>query len=368
MTKNMAGRSVAIWAGHLPGKVGQNSPKLDVHFNYWHIKSQKNIKNNISDFFDIGVMAHSFSCLVDISIYLPLHLESGTVEDLGPLFSNPTTASGIFNESLSATKPANGVYITLQNGATTFARVHVFGKDQKNKINSEELTITAEGSGTLLVITRAAIVNASIDLDDRSPIYFRIRFKVPQVDGTPFSRTIVPLDSWLLSSYENTEFLDFRLNEVRNLPQSITQKMKKLGGVPIVRIDCLVVVGESADVSGGVESNKKRLLESELWQEYINSAGPFLLSDGMVIHHWKKVSPDQTICIGDFSAFIKLKLRRAGRSLVWRYLAVVALIGCLGSLLASVVWTEFDIEKKLKGKPATATPYACQPEKRKSDC
>lgn len=344
MASVIGGRSIAIWADRkskvIPAVETEAGAKLEVHFNYWHVKSQKTTKATLTDFFDIGVMVHACGEISSLKIYLPVILDPKCIKDLGRLFSSADTASGIFNESLTSTTGPKSNYITLQSGNKPFARVYIF--------EESELVILSNGNGTTVEIPESAINNCSSKIPDGTPLYFRLRFLIPKENGGPFSRVIRPTDSWLLSSFDYTEFLDFRLNEARNLPVTINQKLNQAKPIPICRIDYLVVVGEAADVYGGVEANKKRLLENELWQEYTKSASSSPLSDGMIIHHWKKISNEKGKDIGDFSAFIKLKIRRSGRSLVWRYLLVVALIGCLGSILASVVWTRFELENKIK--------------------
>lgn len=344
MAHDVIGRSIAIWA-QSSGVAGHVSKAyLNIHFNYWHVRSQRSKKKS-PDFFDIGIMAYSCADLSRIKIYLPTKIQKSAVEDLGHLFSQTVVASGIFNESLSATVEADSSHITLKNGTSTYARVYCFSRNLDKSISENELLVSPHGNGTMIEFCPPALENGCDRLPDGDPLYFRIRVRIPSGGNAPFSRVIKPVDGWLLSSFDYTEFLDFRLNEARNLPTPITKMMRV--SVPIRRVDCLIVVGEAADVAGGVESNKKRLLESELWDTYTHSPNGENLSDGMVIHHWKKVA-SQGDLIDDFSAFIKLKVRRSGFSLVSRYLIVVALIGCLGSLIASIVWSRFDIESWVK--------------------
>jgi hypothetical protein len=347
MAHDVIGRSVAIWAQPKDAINHVSEAYLNVHFNYWHVRSQRSKKKS-DDFFDIGIMVYSCANLSSIKVYLPTKIEKGSIEDLGHLFSQTVVASGVFNESLSATVEADSSHITLKNGTSTYARVYCFSKNLDKTTSENELLVSSHGNGTLIEFCPLAIENGCDGLPGDDPLYFRIRIRMPSGKNAPFSRMIKPVDGWLLSSFDYTEFLDFRLNEARNLPTPITKMMRV--AVPILRVDCLIVVGEAADVAGGVESNKKRLLESELWDTYTHSPNREKLSDGMVIHHWKKVGSIDSP-IDDFSAFIKLKIRRSGLSLISRYLIVVALIGCLGSLIASIVWSRFELESWVK--PAT---------------
>jgi hypothetical protein len=365
MSEQRNGRSVAIWGVAQKISEGTNQKaSLNVHFNYWHVRSQKAEANSASDFLDIGIMASNPTQLSHLCVYVPFKVTITEFEDLGPLFAKPIVASIIFNESLKATSSYNANYVELQNSkGDLHSRVYQFTKGSDGAPTQNELTLTSEASGTIINICQPALQNGSTGLSSGKDLYFRIRLRVAEKQGVHFVRTIKPVDAWLLSSFNNTEFLDFRLNEVRNLPRSVLQKMLLGSGSgekapEISRVDFLVIVGEAAEVADGVECNKKRLLENELWDTYTKSklGCTDSLPDGMVIYHWKKVAQN-SLDIGDFSAFIKLKLRRSGLSLVCRYLIVIAIIGFLGSLIASVVWTKFGMEEWLKpAKPSIETP------------
>ncbi|HLO64070.1 MAG TPA: hypothetical protein VK165_14010 [Azonexus sp.] len=374
MPNNQCGRSIAIWGEAPQGAAVSPDKKLNVHFNYWHSRSQRSKKKGSADFLDIGLMAYDCAGLSRLRVYVPLALTIDDIEDLGGLFREPVVASIVFNESVSTTNAHNSNYITLQVAANSvYARVYVFSKDAKGTPLNSELSVMPDGEGTLIDICQSAIANGYTGLAAGKPLYFRLRIRLQAKGNTAFSRTTKPADGWLLSSFDYTEFLDFRLNEARNLPQNAIQKMWPGGqphpGTPsISRVDFLVIVGDSADVAEGVECDKKRLLEGELWGTYTKTPKGWQqnLSNGMVIYHWKKPAKPPAVDIGDFSAFIKLKIRRSSWSLVWRYLLVVALIGSPGSLLVNFVWSGFNMESWVKPAGAKAAepleaPQAASP-------
>lgn len=344
------GRSIGIW-----GESSTPSGQLQAHFNYWHLGSHKSGGKGTGDFFDIGVRCVADDCPSRLLVYVPLNVELASIEDLGPLFYDKELAAGIFNESLSVTQDPNKRHIMLSRANQRFARVFVFAVHGKSIVPTQ-LTLTQEAEGTLIEITQAALAEGRTGLNKNDALYFRIRVRLPVV-GNPFSRIIKPADGFLLSSIEYTEFLDFRLNEARNLPDVIASQMWKTnapdypGTIPVTQVHFLVVVGEAASVAGGVESDKQRLLENQLWERYTkdHNGGESRLCDDMVVHHWKKKPSNGDKDIGAFSAFMKLRIRRSGRSLIVRYLAVVAAIGCMGSLLANGVWV--GLEKLIASTP-----------------
>jgi len=348
-SRQWSGSSIAIW-GEVEGsnnETSQSNGELQAHFNYWHMASQKS-GNGAQDFFDIGIRCVATTPPSALCIYVPFVVKLSEIEDLGPQFRDARLAAGIFNESLAVTTELNTYFIKLTRADRDYVRIFVFNSNDR-VIDSDQLTAKNTDDGTLLEITKPALTTGCHNLGNDEALYFRIRLR-PQPGRNPFSRIIRPTDAYLLSSFEYSEFLDFRLNEARNLPVQIANRMWKpidshrLGNMLITQIHFLVVVGEAATVADGVESNKQRLLENDLWKNYTkNSEGDrSSLCQDMVVHHWtKKVIQGSQTDVGAFSAFMKLRIRRSGGSLVLRYLLVVAIIGCIGSLLANIAWAEW---------------------------
>lgn len=82
------------------------------------------------------------------------------------------------------------------------------------------------------------------------------------------------------------------------------------------------------------EWHKSRLLERQIWQDYV----PAGLDDGMVVYHWKKVFGEvKDRRFASFSAFVKMQTRKSGGKIIGLYLLVAFLLGVVGSLTASAV-------------------------------
>jgi hypothetical protein len=137
----------------------------------------------------------------------------------------------------------------------------------------------------------------------------------------------------LLSGYDQIEYLDFRLNEARTLPSKVENRMagdQPLGAATIKLVAFLTAVPVSAELSvAHSEFHKMRLLENHIWSAYAPGIPP-----GMVVYHWKRVArPGKAII--DFSAFVKLQIRRSSRSILLKYLLFAFLFGVFGNLAAS---------------------------------
>ncbi len=152
------------------------------------------------------------------------------------------------------------------------------------------------------------------------------------VKESAFVRAIPTPDRLLQSGFEEVEYIDFRLNEARTLPEQVETMMRtELANMRIklrlVAFLTAVPVRSELSVSHR-QSHKLRLLEHQLWNKYVPGGIP----EGMMVYHWKEDRPNG---IDDFSAFVKLQTRRSGRSTLIKYLAVAFLFGVLGNLAAS---------------------------------
>ncbi len=321
-----------------------SAPRVELHFNYWRQIRTKGGQSE--DYLDIGLMIVNAKALSCASIYLPVKLESSNVTDLSSMFKESSIATGIFNTHLTAANASNSAWVDLTESASNsfFARVYRFAAGE-NGLEKGELALEECNGGTLLKITSAAIERGCEDLKDDQRLYCRLRVVLPSTEGNGFVNVITPPDRHLLSSSDNIEYIDFRLNQARNLPDNIQRLMATAsrGHVlpQITRVDFLLVVGVAADHVGGHEIHKHRLLETELWKKYLAHGDKVDLQDGMVIYHWRdKIdSPDdKNRSVGDFNAFVKFRIRRSDPWSVKRYLLVAFSIGAVGSLIASAVW------------------------------
>lgn len=356
-----SGRSIAIWGKPKPDATPSEPVKLEVHFNYWHMRSQSAKSSNSPSFIDIGIKVVGGIGLESLQIYLPISVTTGNIDDLGNLFSDKLIAAGIFNESLSVTGAPNTPYVELSKNGEKFARVYSLC-DTKSKELSSHVSADSRNGGTIISIGAPAISEGSHNLSASEFLYFRLRVGLPAGEANAFSQATSPADVWLLSNYVESELIDFRLNEHRNIPDAIIQEMAvtplhaSFKNAPrICRADFFVAVGEAADVSDCMAVHKKRLLESGLWGQYVRTANGSNspLAEGMVIHHWKKVSGGDE-AIDDFNVFIRLRTRRSGRVIIARYLAALLAVGVLSSLLTTgLLWLLDHYES-----PRTV---ACQP-------
>ncbi len=328
---------MAIW---LPLKVtASGQPSVSLHFNLWHLghRGQEADEAEAPDLLDVGIMISSPTDLAAVCFYLPTDIGFDDVEDLGPKFISHELATGIFNEKLTASNGHAGNLIILQKTATIrHCGVFTF-PTSGNHISSADLKITPEYDGTTFTITDTALNTACTGLNPGDKLYFRLRIRIPKNGASTFINAAVPNDKWFTSGVDVTEYLDFRLNQARNLNTGIARHLGGAGApvpVRIDRLDFLLVVGVAVDVVvGHPEFHKCRLLEKDLWKTYVDEGH---LRKGMVIYHWKDDQGSGHLV--DFNAFVKLRVRLSGKRIIKRYLLIALLFGTIAGVFGNLLY------------------------------
>ena len=278
----------------------------------------------------------------NINIFLPTSIDQKSIVDCGPKFAETSIAQGIFNEDLSCNKLTSNKGVELQQGAKSFCQVHWFSIE-KGLIDTSELIVTKKAEGSIITITQQAISSLTKQNGKNSRSYFRLRVFLQDAEKNPFLNLISPADRIWNSSIDQIEYIDFRLNEARTLPNSIEDMIRqaKYGIAHVKLVAFLTAVPvNSAVASSNEQWRKSRLLEHDIWREYVDAETP----KGMVVYHWKRSVQDPDQSIGDFSSFVKLQTRRSGGSILATYLMVAFLFGVFGNLAANglqSLWTQY---------------------------
>jgi len=218
----------------------------------------------------------------------------------------------------------------------------VFAIDNQN-IASQHLNISHQQDGTLLSIEDAILNDARTLFTDGSPAYFRLRVAVGEGENNPIVRAVPKLDKFLQSSYDEIEYLDFRVNEARTLPDLLESQMRQENGDAIKMrvVAFLTAIPMQSDISvANTPSHKMRLLEHNQWNTYIVGGIP----EGMMVYHWKREeapASTQTALtsasteINDFTAFVKLTTHRCSRRVWLIYLGIAFVLGIGGNIAAN---------------------------------
>ncbi|MCA0015022.1 hypothetical protein LB561_19810 [Mesorhizobium sp. B292B1B] len=351
MTSNV---SLAVWC---KPKQQTATTTIEAHFNYWRIAGDANFRRSdtqsTSDFIEVGILVDDPTQIDSIRVFIPFEVERTAVTDCSTYFTTADIAQGIFNELLRGVGVANSgprSVELLRGDNSVFARVHSFTKSNSG-IVTKELDLEKRDNGTLLTISDHVLNDASaLYGHGPSPAYFRLRIEIRDVESNPLIRVISTPDRLLQSSYDQIEYLDFRLNEARTLPDPLELDMRKErgAGVKMRLVAFLTAIPVQSEISiSNTASHKMRLLEHDLWNAYMPGGIP----EGMVVYHWKRttsVPSDPTLAseftgeIGDFTAFVKLRTRRSSVQIWVAYLLVAFVFGVLGNLAANLIQSCID--------------------------
>ncbi|WP_236555028.1 hypothetical protein [Novosphingobium sp. 9U] len=278
-------------------------------------------------------MVEDVGLVEKLSIYVPTIVRTSAIQDCAPHFTNHEVVQGIFNEVLTANSSRPGPLVLKKSNGRIFCRMHLFAKNLAGEaISANELSVHPFSEGTICTIQPSAL-RACEARSGASRAYFRLRIAMPaNNDGNPFVEDVPVYDRFLLSGYDQIEYLDFRLNEARTLPTAVEQRMasdQPPGAARMSLVAFLTAVPVSAELSvANTEFHKMRLLEYPIWSAYAPG-----LPTGMVVYHWKRSARPRKPIV-DFSAFVKLQTRRSGRKTLVQYLGFAFLFGIAGNLAA----------------------------------
>ena len=306
-----------------------NEVKTDIHINLWKLQtnqirsSRSNLKLSRYDrkfdhFLDLGLMISDISEINRICIFLPFSIQINEIIDLGNAFhQDANLVSAIFNADLRAT--SSGTKILEVENLESHYKFNIYSLDTAQQIKIEEY----KDIGVVIYINLAQIVHKRTEAH-----YFRIRIKSENVRN--FSRIYKPRNSFFESAFQNTEVIDFRINERRNLDKSILERIDSCVLPKINKINFFLLRNEKDDyVLSHKPSDNCRGLEKGLWRIYL---GDNYMQDDILAYHWKEKDTDS------FRLLIKMKFEKNNVETIVKYILVIAGLSILFNVSASGIY------------------------------
>ncbi|WP_368911079.1 hypothetical protein [Proteus vulgaris] len=324
-------QSLAFW---VESSSNNTSSKLDVelHFNYWHLPDDK------INYLDIGVLLSGEKKNFDsINIYLPFEFKpQNYMANLGDkITESDNLISAVFNndvENKSLITPSSAYYITFldkksDNEILFFTNLSC-NYDDRVIINNYENS--HEAGFSIQFFKKIFQENKKYE---HKNWYFRFRYILDKNDIDKISREYKANDSIITSYFEKSEVIDFRVNESRNLPKTLREKIATCNNVK--KIHFFLIRNESSEFKMGHSAyDRCRILEDRLWEPYLCSQGQYKIKTKMLIYHWKTKSDTHIEHFSAFARFINRKVRT--RDVVWIILAIIGL-GVASSLIATYI-------------------------------
>ncbi|NBA84045.1 hypothetical protein GVN15_25745 [Pseudomonas putida] len=327
-----------------PSPVGIGQAEVELHFNYWSVSASS---PTAIDYLDVGVKFSGIESFETIKIFFPFNVtENSYVASLGRTVCNtPTLISAIFNTRVKETKhDGERMDITFRHEKDLKLRFHsqiALGPHGDGVTLSR---LSGGSPGTTLSFPIKLFKREKEDRLDDLPHYFRFRIKMSAEDKSVLSQTYSAKDSWLLSHFDSTEIVDFRVNEIRNLPAQIRSKLEYDSYISSVHF-FLIRETNSEHKLSHTEFKRCRVLEKDLWETYLKEDDQKItLPDKMLIYHWRELSKrDQNgkllEHLENFSAFAKFSKTVVSNLTIFIFLFSLIIIGAVSGIAGNYAYT-----------------------------
>ncbi|HLP48660.1 MAG TPA: hypothetical protein VK186_10275 [Candidatus Deferrimicrobium sp.] len=302
---------------------------LDLHFNFWKLKEKWSFKANkvkrkwpfttdYAYFLDIGLKIKDFKFIDTVKLYFPFELKKDAIKDLGNFVVNDTSlVNAIFNEEYKIISIPNKKFSDLEHPDNK-RNFSIYCIDTNN-----DLVIEKKHNGSIVTLN-VGTINCG-----NKECYFR--FRISSEFLRQFTHLYTPKNSLFQSAFIETEVIDLRLNEKRNLDQNLLEEMEREKMFKINKIHFLLLRNaEDNFVFAHHDTNTCRVLEEKIWDKYID----FKHKEKKIIaYHWKKTDDNHS-----FNAFVKIEFKRNNITTIIMYVLIILILSVTFNLLSSFLF------------------------------
>jgi len=317
---------------------------VELHINYWSIESQDKFH-----YLDIGVKLklNDKDNLESINFLFPFNISlDDYMANLGEIIcSKDYLLELIFNENLKNTIEGQNYKDVNFEGDDSILRVY---KELDITNNDDAIRLITNGNDTTsLIFSKKLIKTKEDDLPVKIDHYFRFRLRLSPENVLKLSQNYTPQDRHILSRFEKMEIVDFRINELRDLPGSVCNVINKDFTLKQIHFFLIRDINDELKLAH-TDYKRCRLLENKVWQDYlIFSDEKLQLPPQMLIYHFSegKKEGDKYIHIERFNAFAKFSRLKITKTGIFMFALSVIILGSLGSLFAnflSFIFSELD--------------------------
>lgn len=321
--------SLALWYIPKDAKNKDNPTDAEAHFNLWKLPIRLRflnfkIKRPFSRYLDIGLRLKNAKHIQAIQLFVPSRVELKDLKDLGGYLRDPDLLCAVFNDDLDVKIGKLDYYKVYKNKKLDFK---IYRLDT-SKFN---LDYNFDPSGTLI----------TIELDYQGSRDLYIRFRVLGEYPQKLSFIDKPPNAIFQSAFYRTDTIDFRLNEMRVLPNKFIENMKSNGKVfAFSKIHFFFICTSKEEwFFSQLPYANCRILESNKWNSYAegtavtkNACTPPESKVPILAYHWKSATKDDQL-ISDFNILIKTKFEQN----VFRTIGIFLVVGLLLSLITEVL-------------------------------
>ena len=264
--------SLAFWCDVASNQVVELEPRIDLHLNLWI-----ELGKGIPGVFDVGILLKEFRQIERLNIYLPARVPLDAVQDLSDTLRDNTTLSAVFNSTLFVGDERRHSFdVRNTDDQVEFRIVRIDFEDDV------EVQTLNPGRGTIIRFTKKLFDDIN---RHEGRHYIRFRLKLLNDLEFLFQSSSNPLDSGVLSGFHRSDVIEMRVNEHRNLNDTLREVNLKY---PIIEtIQYFLVRDIKTELTQQhAEFRKLRRLEARLWNNYLKEVGR-IYPDNCIIYQWK---------------------------------------------------------------------------------
>ena len=267
----------------------------------------------------------------------------GTKTDISDLATsiNRSNASGaIFNEKYSVTDlPETKCLWPVQDEVKNETAFVIYSWSTLQSDSAVSIREATNGQGIYVDIDPKK-VESEVDrlgnkkVTKKDKFYFRFRVNIPDATTSEaLVRKYTPANTFLQSTFATTYIVDFRINDLRSLPDFVSSVVIQRGNnfVKISKLHFLLMTKAYVDVEAGTEALSIRELELNTWDDYV---GRKFDTEDVVAYHCAKKEE-----IRKWEFFAKLKVNNSNLKVALLYLSVLGITSIIFNLISSWLYS-----------------------------
>lgn len=302
-------------------------PQLEFHINLWNLKKGK---KNPMPFIDFGIGISDFRKIKSLDILLPFNVDESEIDDLYEYVKKPDTARLIFNE-VECEVSSKDRYAVIKSDNFEKSKLLINIK----KENALESFVNCNNDGDTMCLS---INFEELKKDDKfiacNDLYLRFRVNSESIKKTLFCP--IHKKNWFLESgFVETQIVDIKINQERNLPHSICKdyRLNKYKFATFKKIHLLVMSDSGDDVDSLSGMYECRKLEEHEWDSYLGNNYDVT---NILAYHWKEKSQNGN-GVSNFSKLIRISTASTNMKVIITYVLVVILLGVVGGGLLELI-------------------------------
>lgn len=320
-------RSFALWFSKT-NKNSKEDKEITIHINLW---DKRQLSQN-KYCFDFGLLLEDIRGIQNIFLYVPFSIDKTKIKDLGAIISNNKLVNAIFNENFTTTDGQPKRLVVNGNGnKDSFV---IYDLDIENQIELNSCKRNTLTPGTIIKIEVSDIIPTDI-----FRYYFRIRIEV-DCEEVYLINDEIKGTSIFSNEFTNTEVIDFRLNDIRSCSENLREQFDKGDRFHILAVHYLILRNANDIIIHYGEQISSRMLENDLWKEYIEGA-----NNNIIAYHIKKKAKkvidkdgkEVIKYVDDFSDLTRFQYQKGNWTVLIKYIIGVIAFGAIGGVFGNIV-------------------------------